>query len=35
VLLGTERSLRRAITRPDESYRVSCVWVWSRSLHDD
>jgi hypothetical protein len=23
------------ITRPDESYHVSCVWVWSHSLHDE
>jgi hypothetical protein len=22
-------------TRPEESYRVWCVWVWSRSLHNE
>jgi hypothetical protein len=25
----------RPITRPEESYRVRCVWVWSRSLDNE
>jgi hypothetical protein len=25
----------RSITRPEESYRLWCVWVWSRNLNDE
>ena len=24
-----------SVTRPDKSYRVWCVWVWSRNLNDE
>jgi hypothetical protein len=34
VLSGRDLSVG-LITRPEESYRVWCVWVWSRNLNNE